>query len=124
MINKRTVIFLILFSIFGLAHYFAVLASLYWYYGWFDVAMHLWGGMLIGLSVHSLATFSRFNFKPTLSIILLVLVSITVTWEIFEWWADLYQSEAYLIDTIQDILLGFSGGLLTHFVLSKYTIET
>ena len=109
--------------LFAAVHYFAMVASLYWYLWWFDVVMHFWGGILISLGVHSLATFSRFHFKPTLVTLLFVLAFATVTWEIFEFTVGLWQPETYVVDTIQDIILGFTGGLLAHVVLLRYTIR-
>ena len=85
--------------------------------------MHFWGGILIGLAVHSLCTFSRINYRPTLKVLLVTLVVVTGTWELFEWSAGLYDLETYVFDTLQDIIMGFSGGLLAHAVLKTDTIS-
>ncbi len=123
MIHRYVVVFLFLASLFTATHIFALAASLYWYYWWFDVVMHFWGGALISLGVYALSTFSQLHFQPTLRIVLLVLLVATIAWEVFELLADLWQPTLYVIDTIQDIILGFGGGLLAHGVLRAYTMR-
>lgn len=121
--HTRVIIFLVLSAAFAAVHLLALKASLYWYFWWFDVVMHFWGGILIGLGVYTLCTLSRFRCRVTLKMILIALVIATGTWEIFEWWADLWQPTAYYFDTVQDIALGFGGGLLAHVVLKTDTIS-
>jgi hypothetical protein len=123
MTRKRLIFFLLLSVAFATTHYFAVLASLYWYYSWFDIVMHFWGGGLIALGVHSLSTFSFVHCRPDYKIILGVLILITGTWEIFEWFVGLYEPATYLLDTAKDVIVGFSGGLLAHTILRRYTID-
>ena len=115
-------IFVLLGTVFAGVHLFATKVSLYWYYWWFDIMMHFWGGILIGLGVHSFCTFSRINLKPTLKLVLFTLLLITVTWEVFERLTGLFVTTNYLFDTAKDIVMGFSGGLLAHIILKKYTI--
>jgi hypothetical protein len=124
MINRRIIIFLILSSIFAFTHQLAVQASLYWYYWWFDIVMHLWGGILLGLGVHIFSNFSRLHIRPTLPVVLIVLALATGTWEMFEWSAGLWDAETYVFDTAKDVAIGFSGGLLAHIILSKRTIRS
>jgi len=123
MIHGIVIIFLISATLFAAAHAFAVAASLYWYYWWFDVVMHFWGGILITMGLYSLATFSRFTFKPNLTVLLGVLLFVTLLWEAFEFVAGLWQPETYVTDTLQDIILGFGGGLLAYVFLRNYRIE-
>ncbi|MCA9362105.1 hypothetical protein KC906_01900 [Candidatus Kaiserbacteria bacterium] len=123
MIHGIVIIFLLLATAFAAVHAFAVFASLYWYYWWFDIMMHFWGGTLLALGVFSLATFSRFHFTPTLKLMLGVLLCVTVCWEVFEWLVGLYDPETYLVDTAKDMVVGFSGGLLMYAMLRRYTIS-
>ena len=124
MLHRRVIIFLVLASSFALVHQFATTTSLYWYYWWFDSVMHFSGGMLLALGVHALNTFSQVGYRPTYPVILAVLFLFTGTWELFEWYNGLWLIEGYLFDTIKDVVLGFSGGLLTHIILSKRTIQS
>jgi len=120
---RRTILFLILASMFALVHQFAVIASLYWYFWWFDILMHFWGGALIALGVFVFSGFSFSAFAPSLKITLLSLIIITVTWELFEWFVGLYEPVAYLRDTAKDLVVGVGGGLLTHGIIKTYTMK-
>lgn len=124
MIHPRVIIFLIISSVFALVHIFAIATFTYWKVWWFDSVMHFWGGILLGLGVHALCTFSRIHIKPTLPVVLAVLVLATGSWEVFEWYAGLWDADTYVVDTTKDVILGFSGGLLAHIFLSKRTIES
>lgn len=123
MIYRYLIIFLLLSGLFALVHLFAITASLYWYYWWFDIVMHFWGGILLGLGVHAFSTFKHLHFKPRLPVLLVVMVVATGSWEIFEWSAGLWNADTYIFDTAKDIIMGFSGGLLAHLVLSRDTIK-
>lgn len=121
--NGIVILFLMLATAFALMHTVAIVASLYWYYWWFDILMHFWGGALIALGVHALATCKRCTFEPDLKILLVALFVITISWEVFERAAGLYDHATYIFDTTKDLLLGFSAGLLTHVVLQIYSIK-
>jgi len=117
---SRLVLLFLLFSVaFAWTHYIAVAGSLYWYYWWFDIVMHFWGGLLLGLGVHALCRLHIVPVQPTLLVVVLVILAATVGWEVFEWFAGLYDIETHTLDTAQDIFLGFSGGLLAHFILTR-----
>lgn len=122
MIRPIVIIFVLLGTAFAAVHLFAIKASLYWYYWWFDIMMHFWGGILLALGVHAFCTFSRIHLKPTLKLVLLTLLLVTVSWEVFERSVGLYDPITYIFDTGKDMVIGFSGGLLAHIILKKYTI--
>jgi hypothetical protein len=122
--NKKVILFLVLSLLFLAAHYFAMQAHLYWYITWFDSVMHLWGGILLGLGVHTFCTFRSIPLAPSLGLVIITLALATGIWEIFEWYAGLFGPADYLFDTTKDIILGFSGGLLAHIVLTKRTIRS
>lgn len=121
--HKKAIILLILSAMFAASHYVALLASLYWYLWWFDILMHFWAGVIIVLGLHTLSTFVRLHFNPTLFVVVITLFVMTLSWEAFEFWAKLWQPESYIRDTLYDILTGFSGGLLTHVILDTYRIK-
>ena len=123
MLKKLAPVFLFLATLFVAAHYFANLTSLYWYLWWFDMVMHFSGGLLITLGLYTVCAFRRFNCNPALKMVLIILALVTVTWELFELLTNMRQPEAYLLDTVYDITIGFIGGLLAYFILRKYTIE-
>lgn len=112
MIQPIVLIFLAISAFFAFVHFVAVETSLYWYYWWFDIVMHFWGGLLIALGVVSLSTFRRITFKPTfVSVTLVALVFVTV-WELFEWKSGLYVLGFDLFDTSLDMFLGVSGAII------------
>ncbi len=117
------IIFLTLSAALAGVNYLAVTASLYWYYWWFDILMHFWGGIMLGMGVHAFSGIKWLHIRPTLGTVLMVILIAVTTWETFEWLNNLSGTSSYLIDTLQDTLLGFSGGLLAHFVLQVYIMK-
>jgi len=123
MVHSIVIIFLIFAGLFALVHSMAMAASLYWYFWWFDIFMHFWGGWLFGLGVHALSTLRFLRMNPTTKTVLMIILVIIVGWEVFERYAGLYDPMVYVIDTTQDLLLGLSGGLLAHFVFRTYRMK-
>ena len=115
--SRLIILFLILSVTFAAAHQIAVAGSLYWYYWWFDVLMHFWGGLLIGLGVHALCRLQSITLKPSLLIVVVTISLIVISWEVFERAVGLFDPASYWLDTSQDVALGFGGGLLAHFLL-------
>jgi hypothetical protein len=124
MFNRYVIVFLLLSTIFTFVHWFASMTSLYWYYWWFDIIMHFSGGVLIALGIRAFCDFSFIRLRPTFTLLVIVLILATSSWELFEWYNGLWFDQGYIFDTIKDIIMGFSGGLLTHYILNKYTIES
>jgi len=116
--SRLVILFLLSGLAFAATHLVATAGSLYWYYWWFDIVMHFWGGFLLGLGVHALCRLESVPLRPTLSVVVAVITVATVGWELFEWFTGLYNPISYAADTFLDIMLGFSGGLLTHFIFS------
>ncbi len=112
-------IFLFIAGAFASVHMFAMYASLYWYYPWFDILMHFWGGLLIGLGLHALGTFSRINRRPNTLVVFFVAFLFVVVWEIFEWYSGVFDSVANYLDTIHDMFNGIIGALLAHQIIKK-----
>ena len=116
--SRLVALFLLSSTAFAAVHLIATAGSLYWYYWWLDVVMHFWGGVLLGAGVHALSRLKSFSFTPTLTLMLSVLITAAISWELFEWFTGLYNPASYLLDTTQDLLLGLGGRLLAHFILS------
>jgi hypothetical protein len=123
MSSREITLFLFLAVLFALTHQFAVTASLYWYFWWFDILMHFWGGVLIVFGVHIFSHFSFVKYIPNLRLIVITLIIVTGTWELFEWIIGLYEPVSYLRDTAKDLVVGLCGGLLTHVVIKRYTMN-
>lgn len=122
MIQPIVLLFLAVAGVFAVVHQFAVEASLYWYYWWFDILMHFWGGVLIAFGIYSLATFRRLTFKPTLSLVFVVAVGVVVLWEVFEWYVGLFDPALHLTDALTDMFLGITGALIGYLVLKRFKI--
>ena len=109
-------IFLVTASLFAGAHNFAVATSLYWYYWWFDIFMHFWGGTLVVLGVYALCSLKHVPLKPTSVLIFSTLIIIMVVWEIFEWKIGLFDPTNHTFDTAKDLFDGLFGGLVGYFI--------
>lgn len=119
MIQPIVVLFILISAVFAIVHMFAVEASLYWYFWWFDIVMHSWGGVLITLGLFALGTFSRIRKQPSALFTLAVLLFVVTIWEVFEWRAGLFDPETHLVDTALDMILGTVAGLVTYVILKK-----
>ena len=84
--------------------------------------MHFSGGVLIGVGLHALGTFSRINKRPTRLIVFGVALVFVIVWEIFEWFAGLYDPATHRIDTLHDIFNGLVGALLAHEIIKKFKV--
>lgn len=125
MIRGYVLVFLGLASVFALVHYVATTASLYWYYSGLDSVMHVWGGGLLGLGIHTFFLYRKEKHVPSLGQVLLLLAVVTGAWELFEWRVGLWDPQVYIFETAKDIFLGFTGGLLAHFCLkTRYNKTT
>lgn len=105
-------VFLSLAGIFAAVHNFAVATSLYWYYSWFDILMHFWGGILVVLGVYAVCSLKHVPLKPTSFVIFGTLFFIMIIWELFEWKIGLFDPEHHMADTLKDLIMGFGGGLV------------
>lgn len=115
-------LFLFIATLFAATHKIAVAASLYWYYSWFDIVMHFWGGLLIALGVRALTHLKLVKLQPTLFVTVAVLLALMISWEVFEFSVGLWDRETYVFDTAKDLLVGFSGGVIG-FLLLKYLVK-
>lgn len=105
-------IFLVISASFAAVHNFAVTTSLYWYYSWFDILMHFWGGVLVVLGVYALCSLKHIPLKPTSIFIFSTLFILMISWEVFEWKIGLFDPERHLAETVKDLIMGFTGGLV------------
>jgi len=114
--------FLFLGLLFAAVHDFAVATTLYWYYPWFDIVMHFWGGILIVMGVRALCSLKLVPLSPTAPVIFAALVLCMVAWEAFEYAVGLYNPPTYLFDVSKDLLMGTIGGLVGYFASRRLTI--
>ena len=112
-------LFILLALVFAAVHTVAVKMSLYWYFSWFDVVMHLFGGLLIALGMVSLTSFRSVSLKPSLKLLLAFLFPIIISWEVFEWFAGLSHPATAVYDVSKDLLVGFVGAIGGYWLIQK-----
>jgi len=111
MLQLTTIIFLIAFSTLAVAHNVAVHFTLYWYFWWFDIPMHLFGGVVLSLGFFTLRDLHLFQnryltFLKTLSLVL----GIALIWELFEHVIGVPVEADFVLDTLTDLCMGLLGG--------------
>lgn len=123
MLKQKTFIFsFIVLVILAVCNYFGLKFNLYWVYRWYDIPMHMLGGLWV--SLFSVFSFNYLrNFFPTifnriniLYIVVLILLFITISWEVFEVWGKItfIRDIGYWPDTLGDILNAYIGGVVTY----------
>lgn len=116
--NPKPLIYLALVAsiILLTSHSLAGVYHLYWSYWWFDVLMHFWGGLTVGL----VASWAFLRFRPEVPynrsmFIVAVLAAVLVVgsaWEVFEYLNKIIGShEAYTLDVVNDLTLDAFGAL-------------
>ncbi len=109
----------------ALVHIAATEFFLYWKYLWFDIPMHFLGGVVCALGI-AILPFFRIQYIEKHSSFLLYMVlvlSIGICWELFEYSVGLYHLETNLIsDIILDMCMDILGGAVGYGMVksSKY----
>ena len=117
----------LLSMVFATAHIVALKLSLYWTTGWFDLAMHLFGGFLGTLIV--VYVLQKVGISPrTLprKMFLLAFVVISVfavgvvweLWEIFVGFTDPFD-KADQVDTVIDLVMDIIGAIIAFVYYDK-----
>lgn len=99
----------------------------YWTYKWFDIPVHMLGGVWVGLTTLWLwAHFSHLKVVKTfrmkaLGIVVFSIFFVGISWEIFELLGGITNmtDRGYWPDTIGDIINDFIGGMFAYFVFIK-----
>lgn len=88
----------------------------FWYYPWYDIPMHLAGGLTIGLWAISLAWRRRYSPFQALIFVLLLAIGIGLLWELFESTTGLTGGQpGYWLDTLGDLGNDVGGALFAWF---------
>jgi len=114
-------IFIAIFNYIGLKFYW------YWTYRWYDIPMHIAGGLWVSLFFlflydYFVTNFTIKNYKlKVFWVVFSVLLFITVSWEIFEVVGGINNlgDRGYWPDSLGDILNGFIGGMAGYFFFIK-----
>jgi len=104
-------------------YWWGIEQSFFWIYPWYDVLLHIMGGMVIGFWACAVALRQKCSKGDMLILVLLVLSIGVTTWEIFEYVAGFSNSD-YVLDTAGDVVNGFIGGLLVWSIISIIKTRT
>lgn len=104
-------------------HYIGIKYYLYWTVKWYDIPMHILGGLwvsLLSLSIyaHFYGNASIINYRrKVFKVVFLVLLFVTVSWEVFELIGKItfLNDKGYWLDTFKDIFDGYIGGMIGYF---------
>lgn len=108
-------------SVWAIVHHLALEFYIYWQYPYFDVLMHILGGIIIVLFLFSLCQmFASIpswvtQFFPALATVILI----GLLWEVFELAVGLYPQQNFAFDTTLDLLADLVGGAVGYIVASN-----
>ena len=130
--NTRFLSLLIVLSAASLLAFFEYLALeyfLFWRFFWYDIMMHILGGIVIGTTYawgarYVIPTAWRRTFLK-LGAALLFTIAIGVLWEVFEYMLDIAGSRflPYPADTMKDMANDIIGGILGYFLIKRTAHE-
>lgn len=118
MLKLPTVFFLVAGSTLAIVHILATELFLYWRYPWLDIPVHALGGSVAALfffTLHDLYPKYPQRLLYPIPILLLVLL-ISLLWEVFELKIGIPIEDDFEIDTVVDIIMGMLGGVLGYIV--------
>ncbi len=112
-----------------LVNYYAGLYNVYWLFRWFDIPMHILGGLMVGLFtqtgidylVHfkkredALIGLNSIVYRRRFSIIFIFVLAVGVAWEFAEWYFGITDGLGSIsrLDTIKDVIDDIIGGALS-----------
>jgi hypothetical protein len=95
----------------------------YWSYWWYDIPMHLLGGIVVAL-VYAWLQMS-FPKIPQVSwkSILVAIIFVGVAWEVWELFVGdtVLSDDGYFLDTIKDLFDDIIGAFITYFIINKFS---
>src|SRR3989344_4635970 len=118
----------IVLIIVAVSNYAGIKYGLYWTYRWFDIPVHALGGLWVSLLFLSAYPYlqkvsNKLDSRKVLQSLLIVILAVTISWEIFELAIGSVfpgQGLTYWIDTITDIINAFIGSIVGY---AFYIIE-
>lgn len=103
--------------------YIASKHFLYWEFWWFDIVMHLLGGLLFALTAY---WFLRNEFRNLFNtrviefvFVLIFVMLVGVLWEVFEYVTGAYYAVNYSLDTTLDLIMDGVGVLVAFLVYKR-----
>lgn len=122
--NILLTLFFTSFTTLAVIHFFATKFFLYWKYFWFDIPMHVFGGVCVAFGFAILPFFriqlpSRYT---TLKGYIGAVLCVGILWEVFEYFFGLsgfaVQND-FIFDTVKDLIMDMLGGVIAYGVIMK-----
>ncbi len=116
--------FLVLSVLIGAMYVTAIQFSLFYELPWFDVLLHLFGGMWVALAVFSFYRFGRGEQPPVgntvYALLLAAGLAVGIAWEFLEIYMKvIFDTSQYISDTATDITLDVLGAFIVARVVIK-----
>lgn len=95
---------------------------LYWEFWWYDIMMHLLGGLFIGLSFLWVLYFEVPHIKnriPVFATTFFVVLVVGIAWEVFEYVTGMYNAKNYNIDTTLDLAMDMVGMMGAYLLFKR-----
>jgi len=106
-----------------ITHVIALELYLYGMFWWMDIVMHFLGGIWLMCAWRALVDMRILSARAwSLSIIMPVLVSVMVAWEVFGVYVEQGFKAGYMSDTSGDMLCGIVGALVGFWLLRRLQI--
>lgn len=100
--------------------------TFYWYSAiwWFDIPMHILGGMFLALTAGALffKTLLPLSFKERMVIILLFVLIVGLGWELFEYFVQNFIKGDQLVsfpDSVKDMMMDLFGGVVASYFVFR-----
>lgn len=122
----RAILFLIIASTWLGIHVLALQAELYWFYWWFDLPMHFFGGVVVMLALFVAIDFgaTKLRYFTPLKRAVYYVLAVAILWEVYEFGIGMPIESDFWLDTGIDVALGIIGGVVGRqfaFSLDNYT---
>lgn len=131
--EKTYFLFLLLsiVALMGVLHIFGINFFLYWRFLWFDIIVHILGGIFIGgvaLWIFYFSKYFKIDKSKEINVFLISLITVLVAgifWEIFEFNIGatlLADIKTYRIDTMVDMISNIFGAIIIslYFIYKNY----
>lgn len=114
--------FIPLVGLFAVVHVLATQYYLYWYFLWFDLVMHVWGGVLLilALGTYAEALPSQIRSVWRAKVIIAYVLTVILLWEFFGVLLNQGFKSDWVSDTIGDVVFGILGALIGYWWSKRY----
>ncbi len=104
-------------------YWYGVDQSFFWAYWWYDIPLHLLGGLVMGLWACAVGARLQLVPRHTFLLVLFIVLLGGIVWEVFEVALNLVRKDGYWVDTVadlgNDIVGGMTAWILYRFVYKK-----